>query len=78
MWNHLSVFTKVTAPYYYPIEALRYREGELFKLIRNWGNRGIDVTITLTNRFDSPLCSADYADYLEETYSQIEKNEKQS
>jgi len=63
-WKHLSVFPEGSAPYHYEIAYLKQRPGLLIKLINNWMSQGINVTITLTKTFDSPLCGPEYANYL--------------
>lgn len=59
-WKHLSIFPESSAPYYYDMAYLEQNPGLLIKLINNWMSQGINVTITLTKTFDSPLCGQYY------------------
>ena len=54
-WNHLTIYPENSSPYFYPVEALLYKEGLLFQLIRDWSDRGFEVEIVLAGKFSSPI-----------------------
>lgn len=54
-WQNLTIIPKITAPYHYDAQSLSHKPGLMMQLVKDWTERGIEITVVLHQNYTSPL-----------------------